>query len=84
MSERGKNQGSMQTPAHEPRLEPPQFSSNRPELSPELQKYLHFFGPMPKRSLEAFADMGLSDAEIGHYYKMPHSVVAEFRKIWKI
>lgn len=58
--------------------------SPRRDLASELQKYLHVLGPMPKRSLEIFADLGLSDDEIGRYFRMPCKRVTELREIWKI
>lgn len=58
--------------------------SERPELTPELQKYMHVIGPTPKRCLETLADLGLSDDEIGRYFRMPCKCVTELRDIWKI
>ena len=58
--------------------------SERPELTPELQKYLHILGPTPKRCLEMLADLGLSDDEIGRYFRMPCKRVTELRDIWNI
>jgi hypothetical protein len=63
----------------------PSFAvSERPELAAELQKYLHVLGPRPKRCLETLADLGLSDDEIGRYFRMPCNLVTELRDIWKI
>lgn len=56
----------------------------RKELTSQLQKYMHTLGPAPKRSLEIFADLGLSDAEIGRYFRIPHEVVTQLREIWNI
>ena len=58
--------------------------SPRRDLAPELQRYLHVLGPMPKCSLETFADLGLSDEEIGRYFRMPCKRVTELREIWHI
>lgn len=58
--------------------------SIREELTPELQKYLHVLGPTPKRCLETLADLGLSDTEIGRYFKMPGIFVTQLRQIWRI
>ena len=58
--------------------------SPRPELSAELQRYLHILGPTPKRCLETLADLGLSDDEIGRYFRMPCHFVTELRDIWNI
>jgi hypothetical protein len=49
-----------------------------------LQKYLHILGPTPKRCLEMFTDLGLSDDEIGQYFRMPSKRVTELRDIWNI
>ena len=56
----------------------------RAELTGQLQKYIHTLGPMPKRCLEAFADLGLSDAEIARYFRIPDDVVTRLREIWNI
>jgi len=64
------------------------FSSGWPtaraELSDHLQKYILTLGPTPKRCLETFADLGLSDVEIGRYFRIPHEVVTQLREIWSI
>ena len=60
------------------------MATERPELTPDLQKYLHILGPTPKRCLETLADIGLSDDEIGRYFRMPCNLVTELRDIWKI
>ena len=59
-------------------------ATERPELTPELQRYLHVLGPTPKRCLETLADLGLSDDEIGRYFRMPSNIVTELRDIWRI
>ena len=59
-------------------------STARAELTSELQKYVHTLGPTPKRCLEALYDLGLTDAEIGRYFRIPHTVVTQLREIWKI
>ena len=56
----------------------------RTELTSQLQKYMHTLGPTPKMCMETFADLGLSDAEIGRYFRIPRDVVSQFREIWKI
>ena len=56
----------------------------RHELAPEVQKFVHVLGPMPRRCLAALADLGLTDAEIGHYFKMPCDHVTELRIMWDI
>lgn len=58
--------------------------SGHHELTHELQKYLHTLGPTPKRCLETFADLGLSDTEIARYFRIPDDVVTQLRDIWKI
>jgi hypothetical protein len=56
----------------------------RAELAPDLKKYMHLLGPTPKRCLETLADLGLSDPEIGQYFKMPRDAVTDLRQVWKI
>jgi len=56
----------------------------RDELTHDLQKYMHVLGPTPKRCLEALADLGLSDPEIGRYFKIPTDIVTDLRQVWKI
>jgi len=63
---------------------PCQIQSNRKELTHDLQKYLHVLGPTPKRCLESLADLGLSDLEIGRYFKIPKDIVTDLRQVWKI
>ncbi|MFX0546759.1 hypothetical protein ACEWPL_014540 [Roseovarius sp. S1116L3] len=63
---------------------PPRVTPERDDLTPELQKYMHVLGPTPKRCLEALADLGMSDVEIGHYFRMPCRRVTELRQIWRI
>lgn len=58
--------------------------SARAELTSQLQKFVHPLGPTPKRCLETFVDLGLSDAEIGRYFRIPQHVVTQMREIWKI
>lgn len=63
---------------------PPQIQSRRDELTHELQKHLHVLGSRPKRCLEMFADLGLSDPEIARYFKIPTNVVTDLRQVWDI
>jgi len=63
---------------------PSQIQPKRDDLSQDLHKYIHVLGPTPKRSLEMFADLGLSDPEIARYFKIPTDIVTDLRHIWKI
>ena len=65
-------------------LLPLQIESKRDELPHTLQRYMHILGPSPKRCLEMFADLGLSDPEIARYFKIPTDVVTELRQVWRI
>lgn len=56
----------------------------RGELIGQLQDHMRALGPSPKRCLETFADLGLSDAEIGRYFRIPHKLVTQLRESWKI
>lgn len=49
-----------------------------------LQRDALKLGPMPKASLEAFVDLGLTDRDIGDYFKVAHPVIAELRTCWRI
>ena len=63
------------------------FQSHRVEkrhLNYATQRYLHVLGPMPKRTLEMLVDLGLTDAEIASYQKLPDHVVTELRQLWDI
>lgn len=84
MRERDRNHCAGRDVAAIDRIGRTQVTPKRCELRPDLQKYLHVLGPMSKKSLEAFAGMGLSDEEIGRYYKMPCQFVTELRDVWKI
>lgn len=63
---------------------PPQLQSKRDELPYALQRYMHILGPTPKRCLEMFVDLGLSDPEIARYFKIPTDIVTELRQVWRI
>ena len=63
---------------------PPQIKLRRDELTYEMQKHLHILGPTPKRCLEMFADLGLSDPEIARYFKIPTTIVTDLRRVWDI
>ena len=39
---------------------------------------------MPGEALAALVDYGLSDAEIGQYFKLPHQVITTLREHWGI
>lgn len=62
----------------------PAWLKVRAETQHQLQKYIHTLGPTPKRCLETLADLGLSDIEIGRYFRIPHEVVTQLREGWKI
>ena len=47
-----------------------------------LREHTHALGPMPKVSLEIFVDLGLTDMEIGHYFKVAQICITELREIW--
>lgn len=63
---------------------PQQIQPRRDEMTHELQKHLHILGPTPKRCLEMFADLGVSDPEIARYFKIPTNVVTDLRRVWGI
>lgn len=46
-----------------------------------LHEHFCALGPMPKVSLETFVDLGLTDAEIGRYFRIPRPSITMFRKI---
>lgn len=56
----------------------------RSSLTPELQKHVHILGPTPKRCLEQLADLGMSDQEIGLYFRIPRRLVTDLRENWGI
>jgi hypothetical protein len=58
--------------------------SSRQGPRQNAQKYLHVLGPTPKRCLETLADLGMSDPEIGRYFKIPSDVVTDLRHAWRI
>ena len=60
------------------------FPTGRPKRADHLQRYVHLLGPMPKSCLEAFVDLGLSDAEIGKYFRIPQDIVTQLREFWNI
>lgn len=63
----------------------PSFTpTKRDELTHELQKYIHTLGVAPKRCLETFVDLGMTNAEIARYFEIPDDVVGQLRAIWEI
>ncbi len=46
-----------------------------------LHEHFCALGPMPKVSLETFVDLGLTDAEIGRYFRIPQTSISKLRKI---
>ena len=54
------------------------------ELPHQLRGAAEAFGPMPRRSLAALVDLGLTDREIGRYHALPRNRVSELRSIWGI
>lgn len=53
-------------------------------LSAELHKHLAALGPAPRKSLEVFADLGLSDDEMARYFKVPITCISQICDIWCI
>ena len=49
-----------------------------------LRNDLTALGPLPMRTLTAFVDLGLSDAEIARYFDLPAASVAKLRTIWQL
>lgn len=47
-------------------------------------RVLEALGPMPGEALAALVDYGLSDAEIGQYFELPHQVITTLRDHWGI
>ncbi len=46
--------------------------------------HLQELGPMPKATLEALVDLGLTDAEIAGYFGVPKSFVTTLANFWDI
>jgi len=46
-----------------------------------LHEHFCALGPMPKVSLETSVDLGLTDAEIGDYFRIPRPSITKIRKI---
>lgn len=84
MNDNRRNQDFIWQIAPGGRAFPSQVSAYEDGLAPELQKYIHVLGPTPKRCLETLADLGMSDVDIGRYFKMPDESVTQLRHLWKI
>ena len=54
------------------------------QLPPKLCPHIAELGAMPRRVLETFVDLGLSNDEIARYFKIPETSVSKLRKIWDI
>ena len=50
----------------------------------ELRKLLAALGPSPRKSLEVFVDLGLSDDEIARDFKVPETYISKLCHIWGI
>jgi hypothetical protein len=53
-------------------------------FSLELRKHVAALGPAPRKSLEVFADLGLSDDEMARYFKVPKTCISKLCHIWGI
>ena len=53
-------------------------------FSLELNKHIAALGPAPRRSLEVFVDLGLSDGEMARYFKVPETCISQLCHIWSI
>ncbi|WP_176250035.1 MULTISPECIES: hypothetical protein [unclassified Sulfitobacter] len=54
------------------------------QVPPRICPHIAELGAMPRRVLETFVDLGLSDGEIARYFKIPETSVSKLRKIWRI
>ena len=54
------------------------------DLPERLRNDLTALGPLPMRTLTAFVDLGLSDAEIARYFDLPAASIAKLRTIWQL
>ena len=50
----------------------------------DAYRILGVLGPMPREALVAMVDYGLSDAEIGRYFGLPHQMITTPREHWLI
>lgn len=53
-------------------------------FSLELRKHVAALGPAPRKSLEVFVDLGLSDGEMARYFKVPETCISKLCHIWGI
>ncbi len=51
------------------------------EVPERLREHANALGCMPRHSLFAFIGLGLSDSEIGRYFKIPESSVMALKAI---
>ncbi|EEB82698.1 hypothetical protein RGAI101_4003 [Roseobacter sp. GAI101] len=49
-----------------------------------LRQHVATLGPKPKKSLEAFVDLGLTDGEIARYFNMPKTCISKLCHLWGI
>lgn len=52
--------------------------------SEAIRNCLSAMGPIPRGSLTAMIDLGLTDAEVARYFCVPHSAVSTLRQLWGI
>ena len=54
------------------------------DVPKRLRNDLTALGPLPMRTLTAFVDLGLSDAEIARYFDLSAASIAKLRTIWQL
>ena len=54
------------------------------DVPERLRKDLTALGPLPMRTLTAFVDLGLSDAEIARYFDLSAASIVKLRIIWQL
>ena len=54
------------------------------DLPEQLRKDLAALGPSPMRTLAAFVDLGLSDAQIARYFDLSAASVTKLCAIWQL
>lgn len=87
MQERATSAILSPRPAVEEAMDRPGQDPAEDESPPDAtreQAFARWLGPMPRASLSAMVDYGLSDAEIGRYYGLPAATVTRLRAAWRL
>ncbi|MBJ3763717.1 hypothetical protein ILP92_13245 [Maribius pontilimi] len=57
---------------------------HRPAEQADWRDWVAALGPLPKPTLQAFVDLGMTDDEIARYHRIPPTCIPKMRRMWDI